>query len=217
MKRTPLGQRALPPYSRGEEQMNTITHAAGGMLSIAGVVMLILHSSIQRNVWAISTGSIYGACLIAMFTVSAVYHGLTTGMSKKVMQVIDHCTIYFLIAGTYTVIVLTALRPGYPGLAWGLFGFEWVLALLAATFTAIDLDKYKVFSMVCYIGMGWAVIPFWRQVLAVLGQPGFRLLLGGGIAYTIIFAMLSSTLLLICAFAPSSTKGVIIDINVLYE
>ena len=185
MKRTPISQRSLPRYSRGEEQMNMITHAAGGVLSIAGLIFLILHTGTQANVWGVSTGSVYGASLIAMFTVSSVYHGLTTDFSKKVMQVVDHCTIYFLIAGTYTVVVLTALRPVYPGLAWGLFGFEWALALIAATFTAIDLKKYNVFSMICYIGMGWAVIPFWHQILSVLTMPGFLLLLGGGVAYTI--------------------------------
>ena len=185
MKRTPLSQRSLPLYSRGEEQMNTITHAAGGILSIAGLVLLILQASLNQNIWGISTGSLYGASLIAMFTVSSVYHGLTTDLSKKVMQVIDHCTIYFLIAGTYTVIVLTALRPVYPGLAWGLFAFEWALAILAATLTAIDLKQYEVFSMVCYIGMGWAVIPFWKQILEVLTPAGFALLLIGGVAYTI--------------------------------
>ena len=185
MKRTPLHQRSLPVYSRGEEQMNTITHAAGSLMSIAGLVLLILQASFRQNIWAISTGSVYGASLIAMFTVSAVYHGLTTDLSKKVMQVIDHCTIYFLIAGTYTVIVLTALRPVYPGLAWALFGFEWTLAILAATLTAIDLKVYEVFSMICYIGMGWAVIPFWKQLLEVLTPAGFLLVLTGGIAYTI--------------------------------
>ena len=185
MKRTKLADRVLPAYSRGEEQMNMLTHAAGGMLSIGGLVLLILQASFHQNVWGVSTGSIYGASLIAMFAVSSVYHGLTTNFSKKVMQVIDHCTIYFLIAGTYPVIVLTALRPVYPGLAWGLFAFQWTLAALAATLTAIDLKRYEVFSMVCYIGMGWAIIPFWRQILEVLSLPGFLLVLFGGIAYTI--------------------------------
>ena len=123
--------------------------------------------------------------MIAMYTISSVYHGLKPNLGKKVMQVIDHCTIYFLIAGTYTAVVLSALRPVYPGLAWGLFGFERGIACLACIFTAIDLKKYSVFSMVCYIGMGWAIILFWRQVLEVLGWGGFGLLLAGGIAYTI--------------------------------
>lgn len=185
MKRTKLADRALPAYSRGEELTNTITHAAGSFLSIVGLTVLIFSAVMRKNIWGISTGSLYGISLIAVFTVSAVYHGLTTDFSKKVMQVLDHCTIYFLIAGTYTVIVLTALRPVYPVLAWGLFAFQWTLAALAATFTAIDLKKYEVFSMICYIGMGWAIIPFWHQILEVLSLPGFVLLLSGGIAYTI--------------------------------
>ena len=185
MKRTPLALRSLPTYSRGEEQMNMITHAAGGVLSIAGVVLLILVASLRNNIWGISTGSVYGASLIAMFAVSSVYHGLTTDFSKKVMQVVDHCTIYFLIAGTYTVIVLTALRPVYPVLAWSLFGFQWTLAILAATLTAIDLKAYNVFSMVCYIAMGWGIIFFIPQCIGVMGRAGFCWLLSGGIAYTI--------------------------------
>ena len=185
MKRTKLADRALPTYSRGEELTNTITHAAGSFLSIIGLTVLIFSAVMRKNIWGISTGSLYGISLIAVFTVSAVYHGLTTDFSKKVMQVLDHCTIYFLIAGTYTVIVLTALRPVYPVLAWSLFGFQWTLAILAATLTAIDLKVYEVFSMICYIGMGWAIIPFWRQILEVMTLPGFVLLLSGGIAYTI--------------------------------
>ena len=80
---------------------------------------------------------------------------------------------------------LSAIRPEYPVLGWGLFFFEWLMTALAVTLTAIDLKKYSVFSMVCYIGMGWAVLPFAKQTLAVMHTPGFLLLLFGGIAYTI--------------------------------
>ena len=185
MKRTKLADRTLPIYSRAEELTNAITHGLGSLMSIIGLVVLVISAAARSNIWGISTGSLYGTSLIAVFTVSAIYHGLSTDLSKKVMQVIDHCTIYFLIAGTYTVIVLTALRPVYPVLAWSLFALQWILAILAATFTAIDLKEYEVFSMICYIGMGWAVIPFWRQTLEVMSLPGFLLLLGGGIAYTL--------------------------------
>ena len=106
-------------------------------------------------------------------------------MGKKVLQVVDHCTIYFLIAGTYTPIVLTALRPVYPAIGWGLFFFEWGLTAVAVTLTAIDLKKYNVFSMICYIGMGWAILPFLNQTMTVLTKPGFYYLLSGGIAYTV--------------------------------
>ncbi len=185
MTRTKLADRQLPNYTAGEELMNTLTHTFGAIFGVAALIFCVLRSAMNGSVWSIVASSIYGVSMIAMFTISSVYHGLKPNMGKKVMQVIDHCTIYFLIAGTYTAVVLTALRPRYPGLAWGLFGFEWGLACLAAVFTAIDLKKYEVFSMVCYIGMGWAVIPFCRQILEVLTLPGFLLLLFGGIAYTI--------------------------------
>ena len=165
--------------------MNMVTHIVGGGLAVIGMIACLIRAALYRNFWGVGTSLIYGVSLIAMYTISSVYHGLRTNYSKKVMQVIDHCTIYFLIAGTYTVILLSALRTAYPKLAWGIFFFEWSLAALACTLTAIDLKRYSVFSMICYIGMGWAIIPFWRQVLTVLKPWGFGLLLAGGIAYTI--------------------------------
>jgi hemolysin III len=128
---------------------------------------------------------IYGASMIALYTMSSVYHGLRPGMGKKVMQVIDHCTIYLLIAGSYTPVLVCAMAPRFQVIGWGLLAFVWALAILAATLTAIDLKAYKVFSMVCYIAMGWAIILFIPQLLQVLSGEGFRLLLAGGIAYTI--------------------------------
>lgn len=185
MKRTKLSDRKLPNYTKGEELMNTVTHIVGGALGVAALTLCLVFAALHHNVYGVVGSAIYGTSLIALYTVSSVYHGLQPGMGKKVMQVIDHCTIYFLIAGTYTVIVLSAIRPRYPALGWGLFFFEWAMAALATTLTAIDLKKYNVISMICYIGLGWAIIPFARQALEVLTLPGFLLLLFGGIAYTI--------------------------------
>ena len=185
MKRTPLALRALPDYTVGEELMNMITHIVGGGLGVVMLLMCVIKAAYTHNVWGVVASVIYGVSLIALYTVSSVYHGMPSGMGKKVMQVIDHCTIYFLIAGSYTVVVLSALRPAYPKIAWGLFGFVWVLTVLAVVLTAIDLKKYSIFSMACYVGMGWCVILFWRQTLQVLTLPGFLLLLLGGVAYTI--------------------------------
>lgn len=182
MKRTKLADRLLPTYSWGEELMNTITHAAGVPIGILVLVTCILSA---HGALSLTACCIYGASFITMFAISAIYHGFPAGMSKKVLQVIDHCTIYFLIAGSYTAVALCALRGPYPTLAWGLFIFEWTLASLAATLTAIDLHNYAVFSMICYISMGWAILPFLPQVYATLTLPGFLLLLFGGIAYTI--------------------------------
>jgi len=185
MKRTKLADRKLPNYSRGEEIMNMVTHIAGGAMGIAVLTLCVIRAALRGNVYGIVTSAIYGTCMVTMYTISSVYHGLKPNLGKKVMQVIDHCTIYFLIAGTYTVVLLSSLRTEYPRLAWGLLIFEWVLTAIATAFTAVDLKKYKVFSMVCYIGMGWAIIPFWKQVLDVMDKGGFGLLLAGGIAYTI--------------------------------
>ena len=182
---TKLSEHRLPNYSRGEEWANMITHALGGLLGIAVLVLCILRAACNHNGYGITASAIYGAAMICTFAVSSVYHGLLPCTGKKVMQIIDHCTIYLLIAGTYTAVVLSAIRPVYPLLGWGLFIFEWILAAIAATLTAIDMKKYEVFSMICYIGMGWVVLPFASQIRHVLTAPGFWLLLWGGIAYTI--------------------------------
>jgi len=185
LKRTKLADRQLPNYSTGEEIMNTVTHIVGGAMGVAALTMCVMLAAQNRNIYGVIGSSIYGFCMIALYSVSSVYHGLRPGMGKKVMQVIDHCTIYFLICGTYTVIALSAIRPIYPKLGWLLLGFEWIMAIIATVLTAIDLKQYRVFSMICYIGMGWAIIPFAKVVMQVLTKSGFYLLLAGGIAYTI--------------------------------
>lgn len=185
MKRTKLSDRLLPDYTRGEERMNMITHIVGGAMGVAVLTLCVIRAALRGNVYGVVASAVYGATMILAFTISSVYHGLRPNLGKKVMQVIDHCAIYFLIAGTYTVVVLSAIRPVYPALGWGLFAFEWAMAALATTLTAIDLKKYAVFSMICYIGMGWAVLPFARQTMEVMTLPGFLLLLSGGIAYSL--------------------------------
>lgn len=184
-KRIKLKDRILPDYTFAEELTNMVTHIVGGALGIAALVLCILAAVANHNIYGIVGSSIYGAAMIALYTMSSVYHGLRPGMGKKVMQVLDHCTIYFLIAGTYTVLAISALRPSFPMLGWGMLIFQWVLATIAITLTAIDLKKYNVFSMICYIGMGWAIAPFIHQTIQVLSYPGFMLLLSGGISYTI--------------------------------
>ena len=184
-KHIQLRDRHLPNYTQGEEIMNMVTHIVGGTLGIFVLVLCVLKGAAQSNTLGIVGASVYGGTMVILYTVSSVYHGLHPSTGKKVMQIIDHCTIYFLICGTYTPILLSAFVPAYPLLGWGLLAAEWALAILAATLTAIDLKKYNVFSMICYIAMGWGIIFFLPQAIAVLTKPGFYLLLSGGIAYTI--------------------------------
>ena len=183
-KRIKLADRHLPDYTVGEEIMNMVTHIVGGGLGILVLVLGVVRAC-GRGWLDVAAMTLYGASMIVLYTMSSVYHGLRPGMGKKVLQVIDHCTIYLLIAGTYTPIVLIAFRPVYPFIGWGLFIVEWTLAALATTLTAIDLKKYNALSMVFYIGLGWAVLPFVSQAIQTMGMAGFGYLLAGGISYTV--------------------------------
>ena len=185
IKRTKLADRLLPDYYRGEEIMNMVTHIVGGALGVVALPLCMIFAGLHDNLYGVIGSAIYGICMIAMYSLSSIYHGLRLGMAKKVLQVLDHCTIYFLIAGTYTVLSLSALRPVYPKLAWGMLIFQWVLTAISVTLTAIDLKQYRVYSMVCYICMGWAILPFFPQTIVALTETGFALLLAGGISYTI--------------------------------
>ena len=184
-KRTKLCDRLLPNYTRAEEIMNMVTHIVGGGLGILALALCVIRAAIHANPWGVVGSAIYGVSMIALYTMSSVYHGMRPGTGKKVMQVLDHCTIYFLIAGTYSVIALSALRPVNPVLGWGILAFQWALTALAVTLTAIDLHKYSIFSMVCYVFMGWCIIFFLPLALQALTPTGFYWMLAGGITYTI--------------------------------
>ena len=184
-KRIKLRDRLLPAYTRGEEIMNMVTHIVGGGIGILALVLCVVKAAIRGNLMGVIGSAIFGGTMVCLYAVSSVYHGLRPCTGKKVMQIIDHCTIYFLICGTYTPILMSAFVPVYPILGWGLLAAQWALAILAGTLTAIDLKKYNVFSMICYITMGWGIIFFLPQALQVMTRPGFFLLLGGGITYTL--------------------------------
>lgn len=185
MKRTKLNERRLPIYSSGEEIMNMVTHIVGGAFAVIALTLCLMKAIFQEAASGILSAVIYGFCMVLVYTISSVYHGLRPGISKKVMQVLDHCAIYWLITGTYTPILVCSMVPVYPAIGWGLLAFQWGLAVVATVLTAIDLKKYRVFSMICYIGMGWGIAPFLPQAWSVLGNAGFGFLLSGGISYTL--------------------------------
>ena len=185
MKRTCLSARILPTYSTAEENMNMITHIVGGSIGILALLGCLAKTVLAGQAISVVSAAIYGTSMVLLYTMSSVYHGLKPCTGKKVMQILDHCAIYLLIAGTYTPIALVAIRPVYPMLGWGLVIFQWFTAALAVTLTAIDLKKYNVFSMICYISTGWAILPFAVQTRTVLSDAGFLFLLSGGIAYTV--------------------------------
>lgn len=216
-KRLKLCQRSLPCYSRAEECMNMVTHIVGGGIGIGALIVCTIRALRLGDGWDLAAALIYGLSMVTLYTMSSVYHGLHPGTAKKVLQVLDHCTIYLLIAGSYSIVALSALRRQSAELGWGLFAFEWLLAIPAVTLTAIDLKRYRVFSMICYLFMGWCIVFFLPQSRAALTDHGFLWLLAGGVAYTIgailygigvrkkwmhsvfhIFVVIGSVLQLIC-------------------
>lgn len=185
MKRTRLRDRELPDYTRGEEIFNMVSHIVGGALAVAALVLCVIFSALKGDAWSVVASAIYGATMIVLYTMSSIYHGLKSETAKKVFQVIDHCTIYFLIAGTYTPITLAGLRKVNPAIGFVVFGIVWACCLAAATLTAIDLEKYKKMAMICYLGMGWCIVFFIKPTIEVLGVGGMVYLVTGGVAYTI--------------------------------
>ena len=183
--RTKLIDRVMPVYTKGEEIFNMTSHIVGGAVGVAALVLGIVVSAIHQNGYGLAGSIVYGISMIILYTMSSVYHGLRDGMAKRVMQVLDHCTIYLLIAGTYTPILLSAMRRIEPVSSWVLLGVVWALAAVAITLTAIDLKRYSVFSMVCYIGMGWCILLRLPLLIEAVGWGGFWLILLGGVCYTI--------------------------------
>ena len=169
-------------YTLGEEIFNSVSHGLGGGLSIAGTVVLIVFAAIYSNAWGVVSSAIYGSSLIILYTMSTLYHAITNRKAKAFFRIMDHNTIFFLIAGTYTPITLVPLRGAF---GWVLFGVIWAAAILGIVLNSIDLEKFRKPSVVCYILMGWAVIFAIRPMLRSVNKLSLLFLLIGGLFYTI--------------------------------
>lgn len=186
MKRIKLSDRILPSYTKGEEIFNMTTHILGVILGIVATVLFPIFAAKNHNTYGIVSGVIFGVSMIFLYTMSSIYHGLSPKLkAKKVFQILDHCAIFILIAGSYTPFTLCTLREYSPLLGWTIFGIIWGAAVLGIVFNSIDLKRYKIFSMVCYLLMGWCIVIKISLVSQLLGTIGFLLLLIGGIIYTL--------------------------------
>lgn len=186
MKRIKLKDRILPKYTKGEEIFNMTSHIVGAALGVVATVLCIVFAAIHGNAYGVVSGSIYGATMIILYTMSSIYHGLSPKLhAKKVFQVLDHCSIFLLISGSYTPFALCTIREYDPASGWFIFGFIWTLAILGITLNAIDIKRFKTFSMICYLLMGWCIIVKAALLPELLGMAGFILLITGGISYTI--------------------------------
>lgn len=176
-KRIRLG---LPIYSLGEEICNALSHGVGVLMGIAQLVLLLVFG--RHDALTTTSVSIYGVSMILLYLISTLYHSLGVNRAKKVFRVLDHCTIYLLIAGTYTPLTLLCL-PGTTGIA--LLSVVWGGAVLGIVLNAVDMKRFRIFSMICYLGMGWAVIFVLPSLLQAVNAFEFWFLLAGGIAYTV--------------------------------
>lgn len=184
MKRTPLAQRTLPDYSAGEELCNMLSHLAGVLLGIVVLVLCVAKASAHQYLPGIIGGTIFGTSMILLYTMSTIYHGWAKGMTKKVLQVVDHCTIYILIAGSFAPVCLTHLMEKNAKIAWIIFAIVCAACIVGVVFTAIDLKKYQLLSMVGYLSP-WCMLFAGRDVLSTFPLPFWYFIVGGGVAYTI--------------------------------
>jgi hemolysin III len=175
----------LPTYTRSEEIFNMVSHITGGGLGVLALVACVLVAALNHNAWGVVSGAIYGTSVILLFTMSSIYHGLKREAPKRLFQVFDHCTIFVLIAGTYTPIALTQFRVLYPVQAWLLFGIIWGLAIIGIILKTIVARRFMAVSLTIYLGMGWIALFFIRQLVEVYGLIFFILILTGGVLYTV--------------------------------
>ena len=164
-----------------EEVASGITHAVGGLLAIAALTLLVVFAAGGGDARRVTCVSIYGATLVFMYTASALYHFARRPRAKRALRIVDHASIYTLIAGTYTPVTLVTLGGGW---GWSLFGVVWGLALAGVTLKLFFTGRYAGLSTALYVGMGWIIVVALKPLLAVIPPAGFAWLIAGGVAYT---------------------------------
>lgn len=178
-KREKLG---LPRYTLGEELVNSISHGLGAVFGVVALVLCVVFSASRAGAWEVVSSAIYGSSMVVLYSVSTIYHALGINRAKKVFRTLDHCSIYFLIAGTYTPYCLVAMRET-SGII--IFAVVWAAAAAGIALSAVNVHKFRVASMIIYIAMGWAVIFSVRDLVASVAPVGVVLLVAGGVLYTI--------------------------------
>ena len=172
----------VPKYSLGEEIMSAIVHGIGALLSLVALIACIVVSASHGSTVGVFSSVVYGVTLIILYTMSTLYHSLAVNNAKRVFRIIDHCSIFLLIAGTYTPFTLISLQ--YP-LGITLFLIIWSVAILGIVLNAINLKKYKVISIISYLVLGWIIIFCYQPLKEAVPFSGILLLVAGGVVYTI--------------------------------
>lgn len=169
------------PYTLPEEIANSLTHGIGVLLALAALAVMVAYAALRGSAWHVVSCAVYGATLVMLFTASTLYHSLPWPRTKAILKVIDHSAIYLLIAGTYTPFLLVPLRGPW---GWSLFGVIWGLALVGVVFKVFFAGRFKLFSTLVYVGMGWIVVVAIRPLCQSLPAGGLWWLVAGGVLYT---------------------------------
>lgn len=169
-------------FSKGEEIANSITHGIGILVSAAALVLLIVFSAINGTHLHVLTFIVYGVTMLMLYTASTLLHALPQGRAKNVFEILDHSSIYFFIAGSYTPITLI-IMDGVLG--WTLFGIVWSLALAGTVFKVFFVRRFLFASTILYVLMGWLAIFGWSEITAKVGTTGIAFLVTGGIVYSV--------------------------------
>lgn len=165
-----------------EEIANSLTHAFGIVLAVAGLALLIFYSAGSRDVWRIVSCSIYGTSLILLYTASTLYHSFQSPRLKRWFRILDHACIYLLIAGTYTPFTLVTLRGPW---GWSLFAVIWLLAMCGLIFKLLYVDRFPVVSLTVYLLMGWLAVIAIKPIVTHIPSVGLIWLIAGGLLYTV--------------------------------
>ena len=169
-------------YTLGVEIANSITHGIGAILSVPGLIILVLFATWYGGMWEIISFSIYGTTLLLLYLASTLYHSFQRPRLKHILRIIDHSSIYLLIAGTYTPFLLVAIRGT---LGWTMLVLVWGLAVLGIAFKALFIHRFQVLSTLAYVGMGWLCVIAWNEMVTNLPPQSLTLLAAGGASYTI--------------------------------
>ena len=171
----------------GEELGNSVSHVVGSHLGAAMLALLVWQAvnSGTDVAWKVTSGSIFGASVILLYAVSSAYHAVSHEPAKRVLQKLDHMAIYFLIAGSYTPFCLVSLRPDHPFLAWSIFGVEWAATVVGVFFKMWTAGRFKIFSTIAYVVMGWMAILAIVPLIQSLHGMGTMWLMVGGALYTL--------------------------------
>ncbi len=171
-----------PAYSPGEEIANVATHGLGAIASGAGLAVLLVYSAWFGNAWHVVASAVFGTTLILLYSASTAYHAATNPRLRHAAKILDHASIYLLIAGSYTPFTLLALRGAW---GWSLFAAVWLLAIVGVAMEAFWVYRPKWISAVVYLAMGWMVVLAGRRLAAALPPGAMPMLVAGGLLYSL--------------------------------